>query len=354
MRAGLNTAFRRAVVAFIVVVMGMIWALCGCSQAAEGPKQIRVGFFPNLTHAPALVGLANGTFQEALGQEIEIKKIVFNAGPAVVEALFAGELDLAYLGPNPAINGYVRSKGTALKIVCGSTSGGAVLVVQSDSGIVKPADFAGKKMASPQLGNTQDVALRHYLQQNGLKAKEKGGSVRVIPMQNPDILTSFVKKEIDAAWVPEPWGARLILEGGGRRFLDEKDLWPGGRFVTVNVIASQGFLRQHPDRVKRWLGAHVETLKRIATHPEEVKRVVNAEIERATGKKLKEQILSDAWSRLVFTSDPLPRALFQAAEAAFDLGFLGKERPDLRGIYDLRILNQVLTEKGSPPIEVPE
>ncbi|MBZ5513724.1 MAG: ABC transporter substrate-binding protein, partial [Acidobacteriia bacterium] len=195
----------------------------------SGQVVVRAGHFPNITHSQGVIGQANGWFEKALSPAARVEWKVFNAGPSAIEALFAGALDLTYIGPNPAITGYVRSQGEALRIVAGATSGGAALVVRTDSGIQKPEDFHGKKVASPQLGNTQDVALREWLLAHGLQSREKGGDVQVIPIANPDQLTLFMKKEIDGAWAPEPWASRLINEAGGRLFLDERTLWPNGQ-----------------------------------------------------------------------------------------------------------------------------
>ena len=219
---------------------------------------IRVGAFPNITHPQAMVGKANGWFEKAMGSQVKIDWKSFNAGPSAIEALFAGAIDMTYVGPNPAINGYVRSNGQALRIVAGATSGGAALVVRNDSGIQKAQDFHGKRIASPQMGNTQDVALRAWLKSNGLKTNDKGGDVQVIPIANPDQLTLFLKKELDGAWAPEPWASRLIREANGRLFLDERTLWPNGQFITAHLIVSTKFLKEHPDLVKKWLAAHVE------------------------------------------------------------------------------------------------
>ena len=175
----------------------------------------------------------------------------------LLKLFFAKQIDATYVGPNPAINGYIVSGGKNVKIVAGASSGGAVFVVRNDSGIQSPKDFAGKKFASPQLGNTQDVALRKYLLDNGYKTKEKGGNVEVIPVKNPDILTLMLKKEIDGAWVPEPWGEKLIKEGNARQFLDERTLWPNGKFVTANIVVNPEYLRANPDVIKKFLEAHV-------------------------------------------------------------------------------------------------
>lgn len=312
---------------------------------------LRVGYFPNIQHSQAIVGMARGDFQRALGDGVEIQPKIFNAGPSAIEALFAGEVDIVYIGPNPAITGYVQSHGEALKVVSGACSGGAVFVVRSDSGISSPADLAGKRLASPQLGNTQDVALRNYLLQHGLKTTDKGGSMEVIPTANPDILMLFQRGEIQGAWVPEPWGARLIKEGNGTIFVDERDLWPGGKFVTANIIVRRKFLDEHPDLVKKWLRAHVEETQWINANPEEAKGVLNSQIKTLTGKEIRRDELDDAFGRLSVTYDPVKSSLFASADSAYSLGFLGSAKPDLSGIYDLRLLNEVLREKGLAEIE---
>jgi len=333
---------------FLLTTLAII--LCGCASAPSS-NIIRIGYFPNITHAQAVIGIADGTFARALGDGVKIDAKVFNAGPSAIEALFAGQLDLAYIGPNPAINGYVKSKGEALRIIAGATSGGAVLVVRADAGITSPADFRGKKIATPQLGNTQDVAARAWLMQQGFKLKEQGGDTQVIPIANPDILTLFQKKEIDAAWVPEPWGARLVQQANGKIFLDERELWQGGKFVTAHVIVSTKFLKANPELVKKFLAAHVELTQRINADPASAKQKLNAEIERLTGAALPTAILDDAWTRQTITYDPIRASLFGSADAAFKLGFLGDTMPNLDGIYDLTLLNEVLREKNLPPVQ---
>ncbi|MDD5678384.1 MAG: ABC transporter substrate-binding protein [Kiritimatiellae bacterium] len=314
------------------------------AMRADAVETIRVGYFPNITHSQAIIGMANASFKKALGENVEIRGTIFNAGPSVIEALFAGELDLAYIGPNPAINGYVKSKGQALRIIAGATSGGAGLVIRKDSGISSIHDFNGRRIASPQLGNTQDVALRAWLRTNGIKIGEQGGDTRVIPMNNPDQLTLFLKKEIDAAWTVEPWVSRLIREGNGTLFLDERTLWPKGEFVTAHVIVSVSFLKKHRELVKAWIRSHVELTQWINAHPAEAKQIINGELQKITGKRLPEDVLNDAFGRLSITYDPIAGSLFQSAQGAFREGFLGKTPPDISGIYDLSILNEVLKE----------
>jgi NitT/TauT family transport system substrate-binding protein len=313
-------------------------------RPAEGDV-LRLGYFPNITHAQAFVGLEKGMFRDHL-PGIELKTYVFNAGPSVIEAMFAGKLDISYIGPSPTINGYVQSGGQALRVVAGACSGGAVLVVRNGSGINSTADLAGKKLGSPQLGNTQDVALRHYLKVNGLKTKEENGNVEVVTVPNADILTLFKKGELDGAWVPEPWGARLIHEGGGRLMLDERDIWENGSFVTANIIVSKKFLDEKPDAVKAFLEAHVEATIWIQQNPEDAKKVVNAQLEKLSGKALANDTLNEAFSRLNMTYDPVSASLRTYADWAFDLGFLGSTRPDLGHLYSLGTLNGILKDKG--------
>lgn len=330
----------------------MLSPSCGKKQESDGVLTITAAHFPDIVHSQAMVGKARRTFEQMLGPKVKIDWKLFNAGPSVIEALFAGELDLSYIGPNPAINGYIKSKGEALQIVCGAASSGAGLVVRKGAGINCMDDFHGKKIATPQLGNTQDIACRSWLNENNFVLTEKGGDVQVIPIRNPDQLTLFLKKEIDAAWSKEPWVTRLIVEGKGKLFLDEKDLWPEGKFVTAHVIVRTGFLKQHRELVKQWIQAHVEITDWINHHPAEAKAVVNNEIKKITGKALPLKVLDDAFSRTSLTYDPIKSSLLTSAERAYETGFLGKQRPDLSSIYDLSMLNEVLEEtKHGPPNE---
>jgi NitT/TauT family transport system substrate-binding protein len=336
--------------AMAIVAAGLLASL-SCAAPAPGQKvTIRAGHFPNITHAQGVLGQATGRFQQAMGDKATIDWKVFNAGPSAIEAMFAGELDLTYIGPNPAINGYVKSNGTALRIVCGACSGGAALVVRSDVPIAEPRDFEGRSLATPQLGNTQDVAARAWLLKNGMDWLERGGKVRVQPLANPDQLTLFQKKEMDAAWTVEPWVSRLVQEGGGKVFLEEGDLWPARRYVTTHLIVAKKFLDQHPDLVRAWIEEHVRITDWINANREEAMRQLNAEIKQETGKALPVAILVSAFSRLELTDDPVSDSLMKSAEDAFALGFLGKDRPHLSGIYDLSILNDVRKTLGRPPL----
>lgn len=332
----------------LILLLGLLCILlspsCGKKQESDGIIIIRAAHFPDIVHSQAMIGKARGTFEHMLGSKVKIDWKLFNAGPSAIEALFAGEIDLSYIGPNPAINGYLKSKGEALRIVCGAASGGAGLVVRKDAGINSIDDLHGKKIATPQLGNTQDVACRGWLKKNGFLSTERGGDVQVIPIRNPDQLTLFLKKEIDAAWTKEPWVARLIMEGNGKLFLDERSLWPEGKFVTAHIIVSTKFLKQHRELVMQWIRAHVELTDWINHHLAEAKEVVNSEIKKITGKALPLKVLDDAFSRTSLTYDPVKSSLFKSAEWAYEAGFLGKQKPDLSSIYDLSLLNEVLEE----------
>ncbi|MGI0037268.1 MAG: ABC transporter substrate-binding protein [Nitrososphaera sp.] len=316
----------------------------------EESKLIRIGYFPNVNHAQAVIGLGRGDYHNALSG-IEVRTQIFNAGPSVVEAMLAKQIDVAYIGPNPAINGYFVSDGELLRVISGSASGGAVFVVRNDAGIQSTSDFDGKKFSSPQLGNTQDVALRKYLLENGFDMKENGGTVEVLPAKTSDIVTLMLKKEIDGAWVPEPWGAKLVKEANARIFLDERTLWPNGEFVTAHVIVRTDYLESNPETVKRFLRAHIEQTEWINENQEQAVIAFNEELKKITGKTIPEDELVEGLSRMELTYDPVQESLYQSAEDAVEIGFLEAGGPDLRGIYDLDLLNEVLAEKELVQIE---
>src|SRR5918995_240277 len=324
-------------------------------------RTLRIGYFPNLNHAQAVIGLQqDGDFQKILNtnsnnttKDVRVESFVFNAGPSAIEALFGGQIDVAYVGPNPAINGYLASNGQGLRVISGAASGGASFVIRNDSGIKSVNDLGGKKFASPQLGNTQDVSLRKYLVDNGFNTVDNGGNVTVVPVTPADILTLMLKKEIDGAWVPEPWATRLIKEANGRIFVDERDLWPpDGKFVTANIIARTDYLNQNPDVIKKLIDVHVNETQWINNNKEQAIKEFNAQLKKLTGQELPEDVLTESLTRLEFTYDPIKESLFKSANDAYDLGFLakGKARPNLDGIYDLTALDQVLNERGLPSV----
>jgi len=346
---------RALALAATALITASALAACGkdddtSSAAASGgaaeASALRLGYFPNITHAPALIGVNKGFFQDALGgTKLEAK--TFNAGPAALEALLSGAIDATYIGPNPAINGWSQSKGTALKIIAGSTSGGAGLVVKPT--INTAADLKGKKIATPQLGNTQDVALRAWLKQNGLNADAQGGGdVSVLPQDNATALQAFAQGAIDGAWVPEPYFSRLQLESGGKVLVNEKDLWPGGQFVTTHLIVSQEFLKKYPGTVKKLLQGHLKALDYIKTDNAGARKAANDQIAALSGKPLKDNILAAAFQNLSFTADPIASSLFTSAQHAQDVGLL--KPVDLKGIYDLGPLNELLKAAGQPEV----
>jgi NitT/TauT family transport system substrate-binding protein len=342
------------VTAAIIALSSTLTSTNSLDVYAQEVKTLRIGYFPNINHAQAVIGLGKGDFQKALGNNVKVETVTFNAGPSAIESLLAKRIDVTYIGPNPAINGFVVSDGKDVRVIAGATSAGASFVVRNDSGINSAKDLGGKKFASPQLGNTQDVALRKYLVDNGFKTTENGGDVTVTPVANADILTLFLKKEIDGAWVPEPWATRLVKEANGRIFVDERDLWPpDGKFVTANIIARTDYLNQNPDVIKKLIDAHVNETQWINNNKEQAIKEFNAQLKKLTGQELPKDVLTESLTRLEFTYDPIKESLFKSANDAYDLGFLakGKARPNLEGIYDLTALDQVLSEKGLPTIE---
>lgn len=320
-------------------------------------RTLRIGYFPNLNHAQAVIGLQqDGDFQKTLNANssdtnkgVRIESYVFNAGPSAIEALFGGQIDVAYVGPNPALNGYLASSGQGLKIISGAASGGASFVVRNDSGINSVNDLGGKKFASPQLGNTQDVALRKYLVDKGYNTADNGGNVTIVPVTPADILTLMLKKDIDGAWVPEPWATRLVKEANGRIFVDERELWPpDGKFVTANIIARTDYLNENPDIIERLLQAHINKTIWINENKEQQAiTAFNGALKKITGKTIPDDEIRDALTRLEFTYDPIKESLLKMADNAYELGYLGDGRSklDLSTIFDLTILGDILDEK---------
>jgi len=342
------------------LLMGQDNSTTGSTNQTVNTKvnSLKIGYFPNLNHAQAIIGLKNGDFRQIIENDknlgnISVKEFVFTTGPSAIEALYAGQIDVAYVGPNPTINGYIVSGGEGLRVISGASSGGASFIVRNDSGIETVNDLGGKKFASPQLGNTQDVALRKYLIDNGFNTVENGGNVTVLPIANADILTVFLKGEIDGAWVPEPWATRLVQEAGGKVFVDEKSLWPDGKFVTGNLIVRTDYLEKNPEIIKKLLEAHVDETLKINNDTAAAAKEFNTQLKKLTGQEISENVLDKAFSNLELTYDPLKLTLFKSANDAYDLGFIekGKDRPNLSGIYDTTLLNEVLAEKGLQSID---
>jgi NitT/TauT family transport system substrate-binding protein len=310
------------------------------SGSAIAPE-LRLGYFANVTHATAVFGVGTGVFASKLGAT-KLKTQIFNAGPAAVEALFGGALDAAYLGPNPAINAFVKSQGRAIRIIAGATSGGAALVVRPN--ITSPAQLKGKKMASPQTGGTQDIALRAYLAKNGLKTDVRGaGDTTIIAEENSQTLQLFKDGKIDGGWVPEPWASRLVLEGGGKVLVDEKTLWPAGRFVTTHLVVRTDYLQKYPGTVRALLQGEIEANKEIIADSGKAQTLVNAQLKLLTGNSLEPATVARAFSEITVTEDPIASSLKTSADNAFVAGLVTKA--DLKGIYDLRILDELLGRK---------
>ncbi len=324
----------------------------GTSGPGGGEKvTLHLGFYPNVTHATAIVGVETGIFARSLGPNVTLQPATFNAGPSAIEALFSGAIDATYVGPNPAINGFIRSKGEALRVISGATSGGAYLVARPD--ISGPQDLRGKKIGSPQLGNTQDVTLRAWLRAQGLRTTaEGGGDVAVMPQENAQSLEAFRSGQIAGAWVPEPWASRLVLEGGGKVLVDERDLWPGGKYVTVHLVVRTDFLRDHPQVVERLLRGQVEANAYVNSQPAEAQRVVKTAIERITNSHIADDAFTASWRNLTFTNDPVAASLRKSATDAAALGFLQLGNLDLSQIYDLQLLNKVLKETGNAEVQL--
>ena len=337
----------------VAVAIGLLAAACGggggsSSAKSSGHVDLRLGYFPNLTHATALVGVANGIFAKDLGPNVTLQTKTFNAGPAAIEAMFANSLDITYVGPNPAINAFQKSNGQAVRLIAGATSGGAGLVVKPT--INGAADLKGKKLASPQLGNTQDVAVRSWLKSKGLNTTpEGGGDVQILPQENSQTLDTFKSGQIDGGWVPEPWTTRLIQDGKGKLLVDEVSLWPGGKFLTTTVIVRTAFLKDHPDAVKRLLEGQVAANDLIKSDPAQAQNLVGQGINNATGKPLAADVIAASFKNLTFTNDPIATSLRKSAKDAEAAGLL--KAVDLKGIYNLKLLNQVLTKQGEPTVK---
>ncbi len=325
-------------------------AAAGSGSAAADSSSadtLRLGYFPNVTHAAAVLGVKDGTFQQALG-DTKLETSTFNAGPEATEALLSGAIDATFIGPNPAINSFVKSNGEAIRIVAGATNNGASLVVAQD--INGPQDLQGKTVATPQLGGTQDVALRKWLLDNGLKTQTTGGNdVDVVNQDNSQTLDLFKSGEIAGAWLPEPWASRLVNEANGKVLVDEKTLWPDEKFQTTILIVAEPFLEQHPDTVKALISGEITQIKAIEADPAKAQTNLNAALADLTGKPLADATIQSAFANIEPTWDPLAATLNTIAEHGVEAGTL-PSAPDLHGIYDLRLLNQVLQAQGQSPV----
>jgi len=350
-----RTRVRLLVATGLVAVLATV-AACGGSGSSSGGSgsgggskvKVRLGYFPNITHATAIVGVDKGFFEKALGASGTLDPKTFADGTAASEAILSNSIDMSYVGPNPAINSFQKTQGKAVRVISGATSGGAQLIVKAS--ISKPGDLKGKTLATPKLGNTQDVALRSYLKDQGLKTDTSGGGdVAIQPHDNADTLQLFKSGDIDGAWVPEPWATRLTVEGKGKALVDEKSLWPGGKFVTTVLMVRTDFLGAHPDIVKKVLQGQIDSNTWVNANTEEAKKVVNAGIEKITTKKLAPEVVNQAWANLEFTDDPLVSSFKKDATNAKAVGLL--DETSLEGLFDLKPLNQLLKADGKPEVK---
>ena len=314
-----------------IVLLSVLGVALSSSDTAHDPK-LRIGYFPNIGHAIPIIGIEKGFFQNSLG-ELKIETRVFDSGPQAIEALFANSIDIAYVGPGPAINGFLNSENNNIKILAGAASGGASFIVHPNSEINIASDFAGKKIATPQIGNTQDVSLRHNLSENNLKSAEKGGSVIVYNISNPDIYTLFVKGEIDGAWVAEPWASILEIELDGKRLFHEEELWPNNEFASVLLIGNADYVEKNKKFMIPFLNSHHTTTIWISENPVETRVTFNNFLDSYLGQSLSDDVVDVALSNLVITADPLPESVFSFAEKADALGYLGRNGYDLSEIF---------------------
>ena len=347
--------------AVLALALGVVAAGCGGDDDSDDAAgagttaadtqpsgTLRLGYFPNVTHAPAIIGVEDGLFADALG-DASLETFTFNSGTEASEAILSDSIDATFIGPNPAINAFAQSDGE-VKIVAGTTSGGAALVVSPD--ITSPEDLAGATLATPSLGNTQDVALRAWLADQGYDVDETGGGdVKITPQENADTLTAFQAGDIQGAWVPEPWATRLVEEGGGHVLVNEKDLWTDtdGQFVTTHLLVRTDYLEEHPANVKALVSGLLDAIDEANDDAATAQATTNDGIEKITTKRLADGIIAGAWGNLTFTADPVAASLEKSKDDAVAVGLL--DDVDLDGIYDLSILNDLLAERGEPEVQ---
>ena len=349
---------RRVVLAAGVAAIAALAAGCGSSAASSGSGSsnsgssqhvtLRLGLLANITHASALVGLNKGFFTKNLGSGVTLKTSIFSSGTEETTALLAGQLDAAYVGPNPAINAWQKSSGKAIKIISGAASGGAALVVKPS--ISSVSQLKGQKVATPSLGNTQDVALRYYLKQHGLTTTQTGGGdVAVTPIKpNSNAVLEFKSGQIAGGWEPAPYDAEMVADGG-KVLVNEASLWPGGKFVTTNLVVSQAFLAAHASVVSNLLKGQIEANNYIKNDTSAAaKAAANAELTTLLGKGLKSAALAASFKEITFTNDPIASSLATDAKHAVAVGLL--QPVNLNGIYDLGPLNALLKADGEPQV----
>ncbi|HXF71747.1 MAG TPA: ABC transporter substrate-binding protein [Actinomycetota bacterium] len=338
----------------IAATLALATLAAGCqgseARARGSARVLRLGIFPNLTHAPGYVALGAGIFDRVMGGT-RVEVTVFNSGSDAGTALLSGSIDATYVGPGPTAALWVQSGKVA--VVSGATLGGASFVVRKGSGIQRPEDLHGKRIAVPGECNTQDVALRTWLHEQGLETREEGGDVAVAVVDNPDLPGLFRSGGVDGAWEPEPYPSLLVAEGLATPFLDEAGLWPGGRWVTTQLLVNTIYLEAHPDVVRRLVRANVEAIRMMQRDPEEAKRVAQSQLALAGAPSLDQAVIDEAWSKLTFSWDPAIDSQVEMARNAYAVGCLDEEPSDILDVYRLDELNAVLRTLGEPEVEVP-
>ncbi len=341
---------KKLVLGVATVTLVAVGCASSSSKAQGSSDVLRLGVFPNLTHAPAYVALGEGIFEDVLAPT-RVDVTYFNSGSDAGTALLSGSIDATYIGPGPSASLFLQTGEVA--VVSGAVSGGASFVVRKGAGIASPNDLHGKKIAVPGIGNTQDVALRTWLHEHGLKAKDEGGDVSVAAVDNPELFQIFRAGQVDGAWEPEPWPSYLIAQGVAEPFVDEASLWPDGQFVVTNLLVNTTYMEAHPDVVRRLVEANVRAIRAIRADPAETKASAQAGLIRAGAPSLDHAVVDAAWDKLTFTWDPLAATLQKGAENAYALGYLEQDPKDILGIYRLEDLNAVLEDLGEPLVEVP-
>lgn len=344
----MNRMRRPALPAMLLFFLVLATACSGSESRAKGTSDVfRLGIFPNLTHAPGHYAIGSGLLDEVMAPT-EVEVTVFNSGSQAGQALLSGSIDGTYIGPTPAATLFQQSDGE-VAIVSGSVSGGAALIVRKDAGIEEPSDLHGKSIAVPGIGNTQDVALRTWMHDNGLKARDEGGDVSVKAIDNAELLPLFQNDQIDAAWEPQPYPSYLVGDGVAELFVDEADLWKGGRFVTTHLLVNTAYLDAHPDVVTRLVDANVQAIDAVNADPEEAKKIVQAQLIEAGAPSMDQSVIDTAWATLEFTSDPLPETMAEASQHAYDAGVLLEPPTDIQDIYRLDMLQQVMAGQKNGP-----
>ncbi|MGH3785797.1 MAG: ABC transporter substrate-binding protein [Pseudonocardiaceae bacterium] len=341
------------VVAAVLVILGLLTG-CARRQTGEAPitgqgpaAELRLGYLPNVTHAAALIGVERGLLAEQLGTTA-LSAQTFNAGPDEVNALLGGSLDAAFIGPGPAISAFSKSGGDVVRLVAGVASGGVQLVVRPE--ITAPGQLAGRRIATPQLANTQDIALKTWLAGQRLPTGTGSGAVQVVNIDNAQAVNAYRTGQLDGGWLPEPYASRLVLEAGAHVLVDEAALWPDGRFPTTVLIVRTQYLQQHPQTVAALLRGLLQVEDYARAHPAGAKTAANSALGKAAGKPLAHPVLDRAWSNITITSDPLAAGFPRLATDAVTAG-VATSAPDLHGFVDLGPLNAVLTAAGRPPVD---